>query len=65
MRCVVLCCDRLAKDQPAETTIVQISEVKESPTFNGRRSFLTLRARDGRKRKPRGHEFRDSGVLVV
>ena len=30
MCCVVLCCDRLAKDQPAETTIVQISEVKES-----------------------------------
>jgi hypothetical protein len=34
---------RLAKDQPAEITIVQISEVQESPAFNGRRSFLTLR----------------------
>ena len=36
---------RLAKDQPAEITIVQISEVQESPAFNGRRSFLTLRDR--------------------
>jgi hypothetical protein len=33
----------LAKDQPAEITIVQISEVQESPAFNGRLSFLTLR----------------------
>jgi len=36
-------CDRLAKDQPAEITIVQISEMKETPAFNGRRSLLTLR----------------------
>jgi len=36
-------CDRLAKDQPAEITMFQISEVQESPAFNGRRSFLTLR----------------------
>ncbi len=33
----------MAKDQPAEITIVQISEVQESPAFNGRRCFLTLR----------------------
>jgi hypothetical protein len=36
--------DRLAKDQPAEITMFQISEVQEAPAFNGRRSFLTLRA---------------------
>ena len=35
--------DRLAKDQPAEITMFQISEVQESPAFNRRRSFLTLR----------------------
>ena len=35
-------CDRLAKDQPAEITMFQISEVQESPDFNGRRSFLTV-----------------------
>jgi hypothetical protein len=37
-------CDRLAKNQPAEITMFQISEVQEAPAFNGRRSFLTLRA---------------------
>jgi hypothetical protein len=36
-------CDRLAKDQPAEIAMFQISEVQESPAFNGRRSVLTLR----------------------
>jgi hypothetical protein len=36
-------CDRLAKDQPAEFRLFQISEVQEVPAFNGRRSFLTLR----------------------
>jgi hypothetical protein len=35
--------DRLAKNQPAEITTFQISEVQEAPAFNGRRSFLTLR----------------------
>jgi hypothetical protein len=35
--------DRLAKNQPAEITMFQISEVQESPAFNGRRSFLALR----------------------
>ena len=35
-------CDRLAKNQPAEITMFQISEVQEAPAFNGRRSFLTL-----------------------
>jgi len=35
--------DRLAKNQPAEITMFQISEVQESPVFNGRRSFLALR----------------------
>jgi hypothetical protein len=35
--------DRLAKNQPAEITMFRISEVQESPAFNGRRSFLTLR----------------------
>ena len=36
-------CDRSAKDQPPEITMFRISEVQESPVFNGRRSFLTLR----------------------
>jgi len=35
---------RLAKNQPAEIAMLQISEVQEAPAFNGRRSFLTLRA---------------------
>jgi hypothetical protein len=35
--------DRLAKNQPAEITMFQISEVQVSPAFNGRLSFLTLR----------------------
>ena len=35
-------CDRLAKDQPAEITMFQISEVQESSGFNRRRSFLAL-----------------------
>ena len=35
--------DRLAKNQPAEITMFQISEVQESPACNGRLSFLTLR----------------------
>jgi len=35
--------DSLAKIQPAEIAMFQISEVQESPAFNGRRSFLTLR----------------------
>jgi hypothetical protein len=39
--------DRLAKNQPAEITMFQISEVQESPAFNGRRSFLALRAGEG------------------
>ena len=39
-------CDGLTKDQPAEITMFQISEVQEAPAFNGRRSFLTLRARE-------------------
>jgi hypothetical protein len=36
-------CDRLAKDQPPEIAMFQISEVEEAPAFNGRLSFLTLR----------------------
>jgi hypothetical protein len=35
--------DKLAKNQPAEIAMFQISEVQESPAFNGRRSFLALR----------------------
>ena len=35
--------DRLTKNQPAEITMFQILEVQESPAFNGRLSFLTLR----------------------
>jgi hypothetical protein len=35
--------DKLAKNQPAEIAMFQISEVQESPAFNGGRSFLTLR----------------------
>jgi len=35
--------DRLAKNQPAEIAMFQLSEVQESPAFNGRRSFLALR----------------------
>jgi hypothetical protein len=31
---------------PAEIAMFQISEVQESPAFNGRRRFLTLRERD-------------------
>jgi hypothetical protein len=31
--------DKLPKNQPAEITMFQISEVQESPAFNGRRSF--------------------------
>ena len=31
--------DRLAKNQPAEITMFQISEVQESPAFTDRRSF--------------------------
>ena len=36
-------CDRSAKDQPPEIAMFRISEVQESPAFNGRLSFLTLR----------------------
>ena len=51
--------DRLAKNQPAEITMFQISEVQESPAFTDRRSFLALRGivvrqedeRTGRRRK--------------
>ena len=35
--------DRLAKNQPAEITMFQISEVQESHAFNDRQSFLALR----------------------
>jgi hypothetical protein len=35
--------DRLAKNQPAEIAMFQISEVQESPAFNGRLTFLTTR----------------------
>ena len=35
--------DRLAKNQPAEITMCQISEEQEASAFNGRRSLLTLR----------------------
>ena len=38
-------CDRLAKNQPAEITMSQISEVQEAPAVSGRRSFLALRDR--------------------
>jgi hypothetical protein len=38
--------DRLAKDQPAEMTMFQISEVQEAPAFNRWRSFLALRVSD-------------------
>jgi hypothetical protein len=33
----------LAKNQRAEITVFQMSEVQESPAFSGRRSILTLR----------------------
>jgi hypothetical protein len=39
--------DRLPNNQPAEITLIQISEVQESPAFNGRRSFLALRRGGG------------------
>ena len=39
VRCSWMRCDRLAKDQPPEITMFQISEVQESPAFSGRRSF--------------------------
>ena len=35
--------DRLPKNQPAEIAMFQISEVQESPAFNGRRNFVSLR----------------------
>ena len=35
--------DRLPENQPAEITMFQISEVQDTPAFNGRRSFLDLR----------------------
>jgi hypothetical protein len=44
--------DRLAKDQPTEIAMFQISEVQESPAFNGRRSFLTLREKLSALKKP-------------
>ena len=47
--------DRLAKNQPAEITMFQISVVQESPALNSRWSFLALRAgRTGDCRLPRG-----------
>ena len=53
--------DRLPKNQPAEIAMFQISEVQESPAFNGRRRFLTLRpkanaATDFAKAKELGYE---------
>ena len=41
--------DRLPENQPAEIAMFQISEVQESPAFNGGRSFLTLRPVTGRE----------------
>ena len=41
LRCSWMRCDRLAKDQLAEITMFQMSEMQELPAFNGRRSFLT------------------------
>ena len=35
--------DSLAKIQPAEIAMFQISEVQEAPVFNGRRSLLAVR----------------------
>ena len=37
--------DSTAKNQQAEITMFQISEVQESPALTGRRSFLALRVR--------------------
>ena len=34
---------KLAKNQPTEIAMFQMSEVQEVPASNGRRSFLTLR----------------------
>jgi hypothetical protein len=51
--------DRLAKDQPAEITIVRISEVQESPAFNGRRSFLTLRVQASLLKQSRKMGYKD------
>jgi len=51
--------DRLPKNQPAEITMFQISEVQESPALNGRRSFLTLRY-PLRTSKPRSWRCTDS-----
>ena len=49
--------DSLAKNQLAEITMVQISEVQEFPAFNGRRSFLTLRGKQGYHRTFLGADF--------
>ena len=48
--------DRLAKNQPAEITLFQISEVQEAPVFNGRRSLLALREALVRS-YPGAHQF--------
>jgi hypothetical protein len=47
--------DNLAKNQPAEITMFQISEVHEAPAFNGRRSFLALR--EPEDRVPGSHDL--------
>ena len=52
----------LAKDQPAEITMFQISEVQDSPAFNGWRSFLTLRATGPRYRSRSPVDWRLSPV---
>jgi hypothetical protein len=44
VRCSSLRCDRLAKVQPAEIAMFQISEVQESSAFDDGRIFLTLRS---------------------
>ncbi len=59
--------DRLAKNQPAEIAMFQISLVQESPDFNGRRSFLTLRHFNSLSAKARSCDpiaQRDGGRFV-
>jgi hypothetical protein len=43
VRCSWMRGDKLAKNQRAEITVFQMSEVQESPAFSGRQSILTLR----------------------
>ncbi len=56
--------DSTAKNQPAEIAMFQILEVQESPAFNGRRSFLALRA-NKKEKSPHFVRTRDRSDLAL